>query len=311
LYLRFCLKEDSYYTEALFELARCHELMKKPEESVKLYLAFINREPFSCEAWYNLGNVYDYLERNEDAIDAYEYAFLIKEDFADAYYNRGNTLFKMHFYKEAIENYELSIDHSKKDAITLCNIGECHEELEDTIQARKFYKQATKLNPKNSFAWFGIGNTYVIEKKWQDGIQYIEKALRIDKENGDYWATLAHTQHQLGNLDIAENAFRKSFKFEPTNIKPWIEFSFLLLKSNRTEEAVALLKEGINKNPDNAKLYYMLAVYLIMIGNEEDSYCYFEHALDMDFNGHSMIMNYLPKLKWNETVTKLIAQYKK
>lgn len=86
--------------------------------------------------------------------------------------------------------------------------GEHEKALEQFMQVHKKY-------PKNFEALYNIAGSYYNLKKYDDGIFYLKKALKI-KPNTDFvMTTIAACYLRLGNVDETINYFRQAVKASP------------------------------------------------------------------------------------------------
>ena len=75
--------------------------------------------------------------------------------------------------------------------------------------------------------------------------------------------------------------------------------------------AVESLMEGIKYHPDNAEINYLMSAYLYSMGKKQEAITYLHRALDLDFDKHSTIYEFLPQLKDNLGLAEIIEAYRK
>jgi len=71
----------------------------------------------------------------------------------------------------------------------------------------------------------------------------IEKALMIDSDRPELWSNLAHVKAAEGNIEGAEEAFRKSLQLDPDLDQAISGLGVLLIDAGRPQETVDFLKE--------------------------------------------------------------------
>ena len=71
------------------------------------------------------------------------------------------------------------------------------------------------------------------------------------------------------------------------------------------------MDEGLKVCPDDAELFYRMTVYLIEAGSYKEAFNYLENALILDFDGHSILFEFFPKLETQKALYKIIEQFRK
>ena len=67
----------------------------------------------------------------------------------------------------------------------------------------------------------------------------------------------------------------------------------------------------MHDNPDDAEILYRMTIYLIEAGNYKEAFNYLENALILDFDGHSTLFEFFPKLETQKALYKIIEQFRK
>ena len=114
------------------------------------------------------------------------------------------------------EKYEESITYLKQiapqfpsDERTLFLLGAATERLKKYDDAEGFFKQVLELNPLNADAFNYLGYMLIdTGKRVEEGLDYVKKALEIDRDNGAYLDSLGWGYFRLNQLDLAEDHLR-------------------------------------------------------------------------------------------------------
>ncbi len=310
-YLKKAIEINPENEAALYELAFCYELGGKHEESAKYYTDYLEKYPYAETAWFNLGVAYNRLKLFEKAIDAYDYAIAVNQKFASAYFNKANSLAHLGRYDEAIEVYKETFGCEEPDANTFYYIGECYEKKEEYEHALANYNKAVKLDPHMADAWMGIGMVLDYQNRITEGIHYVKKALELDQENADFWYIYGDVQNKMGFQEEAATAYRKVAELDPYIIDIWLDHSALLVEMEHVGEALEVLAEGIKHHPTNAELQYRMAGCLMRAGEKQEAMGFLQTALNIDYDKHNELFDFLPQLKHNAAVLEIIESYKK
>jgi tetratricopeptide (TPR) repeat protein len=92
-----------------------------------------------------------------------------------------------------------------------------YEKLEHYDLGFKYYQKAIKLDNFNDEAWFGAGMCLNAQDKWYESIHFLNKALKFDPENSEYWTAVAETEYKLGNIVSSLDAWEEVCLLDPEN----------------------------------------------------------------------------------------------
>jgi tetratricopeptide (TPR) repeat protein len=307
---KMAIELDINHENALYELAYCLDITDQLEHSISYYNKFIDQDPYSHYAWYNLGTVYNKLDRFEEAIKAFEYATLIDENFASAFFNMGNSYMSLEEYTQAIDAYKKTVDIEGASAETYCNMAEAYEKMEHYDLAVKYFQKAVKLDSFYSEAWFGVGRCLGYQEKWYEAIHFLNRALKLDCENPTFWKMVAEAEYHIGNLVSSLDAYEEASLLSPDDVEIFLDWSYIYYEQGEHEKALEVIVNALNELPDRADLYYRATAYLLALGKYKEAYNHLENALLLDFDKHTELLEFIPKLETQKALFKIIDQYR-
>jgi tetratricopeptide (TPR) repeat protein len=82
-------------------------------------------------------------------------------------------------------------------------LGQCCRYLDDMKSAIKYLKKAARLNSTDPSIFLALGIAHQISKKWVEAINSFRIALELDKDYVLAYNSLALTQKQMGQLELA------------------------------------------------------------------------------------------------------------
>ena len=114
-----------------------------------------------------------------------------------------------------------------------------------------------------------------------------EEALWRDTLAKNPGAWMAHTnlgvilQARAGEENVLEamDHFRESLRLKPDQVEPRLDLGELLMKSGKTDEAVAVISEAVRLKPDNAIARYNLGTALAKQGKLTEALSQFNEAI--------------------------------
>ncbi len=308
-YLREAYKLAPNDYDIILDFAFCLERTNEVEESIILYIRYLDEDPFLSLAWYNLGICYEKQEMKEKSLTAYNYAIALDNDFASAQINKASLLHDIERYEDAIEAfYEfLLLEPENEDAYFL--IGKSYFEMGNYYIAMKYYNKVLKINPKHSDAFYNIGLTYMIKGRYKKSNVFIKKAIEINNENATYWFTLAKNYLFLKEYKKSEKAYLETINIEPFVKEIWIDYFEFKFNQNAYNEAIDILTRAIEYTSENASINCRLAATHFLNGSESEAYKYLGKALSENKNSEKDFFRYYPQAKKDIKISKFITNY--
>jgi len=143
-----------------------------------------------------------------------------------------------------------------------------HEKIEQAVDA---FNKAVELDPEFALAWVGVadsngllafflGHILSLEESFPIRENAISRALAIDENLGEAYASLG-LLYRLQNLpEKAEEAFRKAILLSPNYSTAWQWYSHLLGRNPlRIDESMELLKRAAELDPHSSIILLNLA----------------------------------------------------
>ena len=182
----------------LYELGFAYEKMGDSERSVKLYLKYLDEDPFSEKAWYRLGIVYNKLGRKKDALEAFDFTIAINDENSLAIYNKANILSDMDKYEEALIEYlsYAKIEYESVDGIIA--VAYCYERLGKYDLAEDYYRKAIAEEPEYAEGWSGLASIAYEKDNFEESIYYIKRAIILEPDNSEYQIFLVQVLDVIG-----------------------------------------------------------------------------------------------------------------
>jgi tetratricopeptide (TPR) repeat protein len=134
----------------------------------------------------------------------------------------------------------------------------------------------------------------------------MQKALELEKDNGEFWFIYTEILTKKGEFEEAEIAFLKTIKLIPDDADVWLDFSEFYFKQNKIESAIQTLEEGLINLPNDYELLYRLAALNYSKGNHQQADVILQNALTIDRKGLDDMFTFLPFLKTFDRINKII-----
>ncbi len=221
------------------------------EESAKSLLA---KDPQSEPAQLFLANSYFMQQRFQEAGQTLQKLLAQDNSNADAHKLMGVTLF---FYKEY-------------------------------VTAERELLIALRLHPKDEEALYYLGRIYYAQNTFRPALTVFRRLVRANPSSYKAYDNLGLTLEALGHTEEAIAAFKKAQELarqaDPTYDWPFGNLAEMLIKENRTEEALPYAREAARINPQSARNHYLVGKALSRTENPQESLDELRKAAELDPN---------------------------
>ncbi len=146
--------------------------------------------------------------------------------------------------------------------------------------------------------------------KWYESLPFLQKAIKLNEQNGDYYLALAETEYKIGNVVSSIEAFTKAAEVDPTNPDVYLVWSLVPFDQGNFDKANDIIQMGIEEMPKEADLHYRSVVYLIHSGMYREALISLEAALTLNYDAHVQLFEFFPELEKQKALYKIIQQYK-
>ena len=147
-------------------------------------------------------------------------------------------------------------------------------------QARQYYQEALKIDPKYRDAIQGLARTYTRMSDYEHALDIYQKAL--DKNNKDHglWFDMGMCYSRQQDLPRALPCFQKAMELDPENRQYMKQLGFTLARIGQTEQSLALLTRAMG----TALAHYNLARMFEHMNQPEECKRHLEIALQINPN---------------------------
>jgi Tfp pilus assembly protein PilF len=114
-------------------------------------------------------------------------------------------------YERALAEYRLALQLTPKDADLLNDMGYCHYERGDAVQAEKYLRQAVAVKPDNKRAWVNLGLALGAQGRYPESYEAFARVL----SPGEARANVGVLQAQQGRREEARASLRQALELCP------------------------------------------------------------------------------------------------
>lgn len=142
--------------------------------------ARLSRPPIPQQATQEMqGDILMANRRYVEAINAY---MLAPSDSSVVWNKIGVAYHHLYAFGEAKKYYQQALKLNPKYPEALNNLGSVYYEEKNYHRAEKYYRKSLKYAPDSAVTYSNLGTAYFAEKKYERGLDAYQKAMSIDPE---------------------------------------------------------------------------------------------------------------------------------
>lgn len=149
------------------------------------------------------------------AVAVYEKFLSNYPDSAHALNNAAGFLLELGDGRKAKEFLEKALKIDPDYDAALCNLAEAKLMLKDLLGARDTFERALRTHPRSVSARMGLGRMFLELKNGKMACQHLAEAVSLQPRNPVAWHNLGAARMMVGDLDGAEEAFKKVLAIDP------------------------------------------------------------------------------------------------
>ena len=211
--------------------------------------------PNDANFYFNRGLTYSNQGDLTQAIVDYTKAIEINPNYAGAYNNRGNIYFRQTNFGLANSDYSKAIEIDPNNEFAHRNRGNIYFRKGNYDKAIADYTKAIEINPNSAKTYRNRGNVYFSHGNYDKAIIDYDKAIEIDPNYADAYNSKAYTFYRKGdNLEEGMETINKALKMFPNNGIYLSTKAELLYKLGIYHKAYDYIKKGIALEPNQEEI---------------------------------------------------------
>ena len=206
---------DEQNVEALLKLAELYLYVKKNNESIEYINRALRIDQYNAKAYFMKGMNYKDLHDTAKAISSMQTAVEQDQSYYHAYMQMG-ILTAARKNPIAIQYYKNAIRIRPNSTEAWYAIGKFYQDIEDWQNAITTYNALIAADPANKYARYNLGAIHLIHlKKYKQALDYFTEAIQTDPHYTEAYYGRGLAYQALGNKAAAGNDFRQCLRINP------------------------------------------------------------------------------------------------
>lgn len=151
-------------------------------------------------------------------------------------------------------------------------------------EAEAIYLKLLAANPGDANALHFLGILRHSQRRPDEAVELITRALKIAPRDPNYWNSLANIVSTTGKLDAAEFAYQRAIEFRPGFLEAWYNLGNLRRRMRKREEALAAFQRVVELNPKYGNAHENIALLYLRMKRVDEAGAAFRrwHEADPD-----------------------------
>ena len=216
-------------------------------------------KPESPETLYLLGKVYSDQNRMVDALDLLVRAHKLAPDNTDIIFLLARASMTQNYFEDAIPLLESGIKIAPKRADLHAALGESYFMSGKVEKAIDEFKTLIELDPSaRSYAFMGLSYRHL--GRFDEARKYFQEGLKLDPRNASCLFNMGYIEGRQGNQAAAGQLFEKALQSNPNYSEALLELANLRIADKKFADAAVLLRKYVKVSRNPASGYYKLAM---------------------------------------------------
>ena len=257
------LKINPNYKEALYGLAMVYGYQDRYEIS-KLYLTKAkDLDSQFLTAWKWLGVVNNEMNNFDESLLAFGEAIKLNPGDSKLYVRRARLFSKNGQFEQGIEDLRLAAEMDPDNRRIWFYLGDILSRMDKPEGVIEYFDKAVKIAPNYGEAFLGKAKAFAQLKDYKRAEENFEKSFLVSRNKKERVIfAKGNFEMSRGNFLKARKDFKAAREIKKSFGNAWLAEADVLVKLNKTKEAIALLKQYLKYRPEDNRASSMVSKLL-------------------------------------------------
>ncbi|HJZ10835.1 MAG TPA: tetratricopeptide repeat protein [Acidobacteriota bacterium] len=222
-----------------FYIALNYRSQKKWDEAIQMLDAILKADANDADSWELLSLIYEEKGDSSNSDKIIEHLIQTHPDLPEYYILKAERLQQRDKYAESAGYLDGLLKKFPSNDQIYFLMGAAQERLKKWDEAEEAFKQAISINPQNANALNYLGYMLIDRgERVEESIEYVRKALEMDKNNGAFLDSLGWGYFKINKFDLAEDNLKRALELLEDNAVVHDHLGDLYFKQGKFREAM-------------------------------------------------------------------------
>jgi len=183
-------------------------------------------------------------------------------------------LAQLHFknaeYEEAIQKLRKVLQVNSRNTTVLLQLGLCYLNINEPYAAEREFEKIFQITPQDVDSLSIISIAYKDKGNLTKSLEYIEKAITLDRENIKWRLQHAETLDLMREDEKALREFEYIMEKDPANPKVYLGLGLYYMNRGKHERGIASFEKSLQLLP-SPEVYFCLGLSYKMLGRNKEA----------------------------------------
>lgn len=222
--------------------------------ALRIYNSLLKDDPDNKEYLSAIGNIYEKTNSDAQALGYFQRILQKYPNDFEALNHMGGILRRLKMYDQAILVLQKALSTGKNSSEVNYNLGFTYKLVGKIDEAISCFESVISENPSDVLAYNQLGTIYYQLGDYQKSIQTYKMGLQIDSNHPILQYNLARSYEALENYQDALSSYETAMRAKPGWIDAIKDYSWLLVKLNRSKNALENVNKALELHPKDESL---------------------------------------------------------
>ena len=198
--------------------------------------------------------------------------------------DRADLLLQQDRHRDAEASVKQALEQEPENDYALSLLARCYFDQKKIDEGIEVILRAIALDPQNSFYFYLLAFGYYQSDKAFAAIDNLNKAIQLNPWVAEYYGLLAYVLIDEREFQKALDKANEGLAIDAENITSLQARSRALNKLNRTDDAIETMQNALAQDPDNESTHATVGWNYLEKGRHQDAAKHFREALRLDPN---------------------------
>jgi tetratricopeptide (TPR) repeat protein len=228
----------------------------------------------SSMLYYNHAGLCYQMKKFDIALKAYSKALELNDNTSslrnEIYYNIGNTYYMLNQFDKACKYFEKVLETAPDDQQALENLSFTYIRMGETQKGIETFKKfnTEEGNPHAHFVW---GMLFEEAGNYLEAEEELKKSVQLQPDCEEALEELGNILMKLNKTQEAIDTYEKLIHINKDNYQAWVGKARAFFSTERWKETIHCYEEAIRIRPDCYRSYYSMAAALDEAGKQKEA----------------------------------------